>query len=238
MAKQTISLGTTANDGTGSSLRVGGDMINDNFTEVYAFQTELTTAKLNAAEVNYTDTYWNDLNINVGIFEFAGNADPVLVNWNVGGSGLTIKAYEFAVNDEIYFKIQVPHSIKLGSDLYCHLHWTPGTRGNEESGKIVGWKVQFLLANIGANFPATLYTVDLQDVCSGADHRHEITPDVLVELTEEINISAFIVGRIYRSDGGTDDTWSSSTSGQLPLLLGMDFHFEMDAPGSKDHLSK
>lgn len=35
MAKQTINLGTTADDGTGDSIRVGGDKINDNFTELY-----------------------------------------------------------------------------------------------------------------------------------------------------------------------------------------------------------
>ena len=35
MAKQSIDLGTTPNDGTGSNLRVGGDIINDNFNEVY-----------------------------------------------------------------------------------------------------------------------------------------------------------------------------------------------------------
>ena len=35
MAKQTINIGSTANDGTGSSLRVGGDLINDNFNEIY-----------------------------------------------------------------------------------------------------------------------------------------------------------------------------------------------------------
>jgi|PlaIllAssembly_1097288.scaffolds.fasta_scaffold00074_5 hypothetical protein len=37
MAKQTIFLGTTSNDGTGTTLRAGGDMINDNFDEVYSF---------------------------------------------------------------------------------------------------------------------------------------------------------------------------------------------------------
>jgi hypothetical protein len=35
MAKQTINIGTTANDGTGSSLRAGGDLVNDNFNEIY-----------------------------------------------------------------------------------------------------------------------------------------------------------------------------------------------------------
>jgi hypothetical protein len=36
MAKQTIGLGTEANDGTGDTLRVAGDKINDNFDELYA----------------------------------------------------------------------------------------------------------------------------------------------------------------------------------------------------------
>ena len=35
MAKQTINIGTTANDGTGTTIRAGGDLINDNFTEIY-----------------------------------------------------------------------------------------------------------------------------------------------------------------------------------------------------------
>lgn len=36
MTKQTISLGSAANDGTGDTLRQAGQKINDNFDEVYA----------------------------------------------------------------------------------------------------------------------------------------------------------------------------------------------------------
>ena len=35
MAKQSIDLGSTPNDGTGTNLRAGGDIINDNFNEIY-----------------------------------------------------------------------------------------------------------------------------------------------------------------------------------------------------------
>ena len=35
MAKQTINIGSSANDGTGTSIRDGGDLINDNFNEIY-----------------------------------------------------------------------------------------------------------------------------------------------------------------------------------------------------------
>jgi len=35
MAKQTINVGVTPNDGTGSTIRAGGQIINSNFTEIY-----------------------------------------------------------------------------------------------------------------------------------------------------------------------------------------------------------
>jgi len=35
MAKQTINIGSSADDGNGSTLRAGGDLINDNFNEIY-----------------------------------------------------------------------------------------------------------------------------------------------------------------------------------------------------------
>lgn len=49
MAQQTIFLGTNPNDGTGESLRGGGSMINSNFTELYALQSDT----INAGAVAY-----------------------------------------------------------------------------------------------------------------------------------------------------------------------------------------
>jgi hypothetical protein len=37
MSKQNLNLGTLANDGTGDDLRAGGDKLNSNFTELYAY---------------------------------------------------------------------------------------------------------------------------------------------------------------------------------------------------------
>jgi len=43
MAKQTINIGTTADDGTGSTIRAGGDIANDNFNEIYGKLGDGTT---------------------------------------------------------------------------------------------------------------------------------------------------------------------------------------------------
>ena len=48
MAKQTLNLGAIANDGTGSNLRAGGTIINDNFTELYTALGNGTTITLTA----------------------------------------------------------------------------------------------------------------------------------------------------------------------------------------------
>jgi len=37
MTKQTINVGTTANDNTGSPIRTGGQIVNSNFSELYTF---------------------------------------------------------------------------------------------------------------------------------------------------------------------------------------------------------
>ena len=48
MAYQSIGLGSSANDGTGDTLRAGGDKINDNFVELY------TLLGTGSAPVSYT----------------------------------------------------------------------------------------------------------------------------------------------------------------------------------------
>ena len=47
MARQTINIGTTANDGTGDPLRTAFDKINDNFVELYGADNNLNTLDAN-----------------------------------------------------------------------------------------------------------------------------------------------------------------------------------------------
>jgi hypothetical protein len=57
MAKQLIQLGTVPNDGTGDSLRDGGEKINDNFTELYDrtdYAVNATTTALSLSTLNST----------------------------------------------------------------------------------------------------------------------------------------------------------------------------------------
>jgi hypothetical protein len=179
---------------------------------------------------------WDDIRIVPGSFDRPGSADPAIVGLTPGGSGTTTFFFEFAKDDLASFYVQLPHSYKLGSDIKVHIHWTPGNRGNEENATTVGWKIDYSWASINSAF-GVMATLDLSDACDGTDWKHQMTPDVTITGTDK-GISSMLVCNVKRTDTGTDDTWAGTASGSLPLLLEVDFHFEMDSLGSFSSSSK
>ena len=70
MAKQTIFLGTIPNDNTGTDLRSGGNIIKDNFTELYTtYRNEATSITLTAADIKSVIRYTGATDITVTIPE-------------------------------------------------------------------------------------------------------------------------------------------------------------------------
>jgi hypothetical protein len=176
---------------------------------------------------------WDDLRINAGAFDRPGVSDPVPVVYYPAGGGLGVSLYEFKKNDWVSFTCQLPHGYKQGTDIKVHLHWTPGDRGNEENGNTVGWKIDYAWANVDGTFSA-MQTADLSDACDGTDHKHQMTPEVTIDgHTAAKHISSMLVCNLRRSDTGTDDTWASAASGQLPMILEVDFHYQIDTIGSR-----
>jgi len=53
-----------------------------------------------------------------------------------------------------------------------------------------------------------------------------------------MKISSMLICNIKRTDTGTDDTWASTTSWQLPFLLEVDFHYPISTLGSSDWYTK
>lgn len=177
---------------------------------------------------------YDDVRVTPAGFDRAGVKDPSLVSYTPTGSSIATYLYEFQVDDIAYFTVQMPHSYKVGEDIKVHVHWTPGLRGNEENGKFVGWKVDYTWANINGTFGA-MGTANLSDACDGTDDKHQMTPEATIDgHTVAKGISSMLLCNIKRTDTGTDDDWVGTASGELPLLLEIDFHFPMDTLGSRD----
>lgn len=181
-------------------------------------------------------TVWDDIRITLGSFDRPGSNDPVYVLYYPSGGAKAVYTVEFAKNDFASFTVQIPHKYKEGSDIYAHLHWTPGANGVAENGHNVGWKLDYSWANINGVFGA-VQTLYLTDACDGVNHKHLMTPDVVIS-GENKGISSMLLCNVFRSDTGTDDTWAATASGSLPLLLEVDFHFELDTMGSRERASK
>lgn len=195
--------------------------------------TDLTITTGAAKTLVLNTPVWDDLRVTPAGFDRAGIADPALVSYTPTGSSIATYLYEWQVDDIAYFTVQLPHSYKVGTDIAVHVHWTPGLRGNEESGNKVGWKVDYTWANIDGTFGA-MGTADLSDACDGTDDKHQMTPDVTIDgHTAAKGISSMLICNIKRTDTGTDDTWVGTASGQLPLILEIDFHFSCDTLGSR-----
>lgn len=206
-----------------------GDFVANSRCRIIGYKNQIITADINTA-------VWDDLRITPGSFDRPGGSDPSYVLYYPNGGGVGTYLTEWAKNNIASFTIQLPHSYNQGEDIYAHAHWTPGDRGNEESGNYVGWKIDYTWANINGNF-GDMGTLDLSDACDGTDHKHQMTPEVVISGSGK-NISSMLLCNIKRTDTGTDDTWSGTISGQLPLLLEVDFHIPLDSTGSSQRTSK
>ena len=206
-------------DGT---VRIG-DTANSDYSEIEADGTYVAHGDA---------TTWDDLRIIPGAFDFAGNADPTIRDWQPGGSGSTFKVFSFNQSDEAFFTCQIPHTYVEGSSIYPHVHWTPHTRGTTEGTATVAWKLDYSWANFSGVFGASA-TVDMTAACQSTNHQHLLTPEPEVVGTGK-TISSMLVCRLYRSTG---DTWAGSGVNS-PYLLEFDFHFQINTIGSRTVTSK
>jgi hypothetical protein len=192
----------------------------------------LAGVTIGAGGVQFSDTVWDDIRIVPSAFDFAGNADPANVATSIGN--MTFRLFEFAAADEAFCVIQMPHSYKRGTTLRPHVHWTPGTRGNEERGKTVAWKMQISAAHYGAVF-SNAETVDLTHTvpADALDGIHLITSSADFVPPASFGESGMLLIRIYRDTG---DTWAGTATGSLPLLLEVDIHHQIDKVGSANEI--
>jgi hypothetical protein len=180
------------------------------------------------------EVVWDDLRILPSSFDFPGVNDPTIIDYQPGGSGVTFKVYEFQKNDYALFSCQIPHGYKEGENIKCHIHWTPGTRGNEEINAVVAWRLDYSWTNIGATFPASS-NISMADTVTGTDHYHEISPDTAMTGIGK-HISSMLLCKISRETSG--DTWAGTASGSLPILLEVDFHIPISTIGSRTTTTK
>ena len=118
MAKQTINIGVIQNDGTGTPLRDAGDIINDNFNEIYTTLGDGTNLTSNYITASSSDTLTNktlgDTQIN-GDLTFYSDDGGTLAGTIANNFG-RLEFYNEEGTRFIYFE-NTQHNIQVGADL-------------------------------------------------------------------------------------------------------------------------
>ena len=111
MALQTLNIGTAANDGTGDNLRVGGDKINDNFSEIYTtFGNGSALSSLAVTAINNATA--NEI-LTVGATTTELDAEA---NLTFDGSTLTVTGNITVPNDGDIGSVGATDAIQISSD--------------------------------------------------------------------------------------------------------------------------
>lgn len=188
-------------------------------------------------------TVWDDVMVYPDATTRGGSVSPVwggalgvAFKKNAAGTsqGVFLWMFSASTEQELYFTVQIPHSYKVGTTLYPHVHWTTYT--GTPTGTNVVWGLEYSVIAIAGSFPTTTTltanaVISLIGTPSGTG-QHIITPLGTINGTG-LGISTIIICRLYRATGDANDTFANETG-----LLGMDFHYEKDTEGSRREFIK
>jgi len=180
-------------------------------------------------------TVFEDLLVPVTSTTRGGSNDPAFLVYKTNGAGSQgVFTYWFSSSSEqeLYFVVQMPHAWKEGSDIFPHVHWlvTSDLGANN-----VEWALEYTWVNIGNTFGNTsiisAYT-PIAPVLPVTANKHVLTE--LPPMTGAGNtISSMLLCRVFRKVSSPNDTYPSSAA-----LLQIDFHYEIDALGSRSEYAK
>jgi hypothetical protein len=152
-----------------------------------------------------------------------GSGASYFKNNGSGSQGVFLWMFDKDTEEELYFCTQIPHSYKIGTPLYPHVHWT--TKSGTPSGTNVVWGLEYTVVAIGGSFGSTtILTANslIAGITPSGTGQHLITP-----------LGTILVCRVFRAANNGSDTFDNETG-----FLGIDFHFQKDTEGSRSEYSK
>jgi hypothetical protein len=137
-----------------------------------------------------------------------------------------------AGGEYVYFTVQMPHTWKVGSNIYPHVHYVCPTTA---AGKEIVWKLTYTWANVNETIGATTTiatsgTVDADGNITADKHEISLFDPAGINATGK-TLSSVLICRLERD--ATD-----SYTGDDALLMQVDFHYEKDTEGSRTEFTK
>lgn len=174
---------------------------------------------------------WDDLRVTLDKGSSAATIDFIS-----GSSGPQIWFFKDNSSVEaMSFTVQLPHSWKVGTEIFPHLHWMPKSTGTGN----VEWNFEYTWVNYNSVTPEIFPAITTSTVVSTGPFiakTHLITPltvsNVGIDGTNK-TVSSILICRIWRKSDNTNDTYTADAG-----VLFVDFHYEMDTFGSRSEYTK
>lgn len=211
----------TATDVTADSLSVRAVDADTIDVEV------LKPDSLSTGAIYYNDTYYDDLRVPLTNTRInPANSEPDFENMGNGAF-----AWGFDANADsthaLHFMAQLSHRYKVGPNLIAHIHWSPPTTNTG----VVRWKLSYWLASIDGTMAGPYYFW-VNDAGDGTAYKHQLANFGTIN-GSTLGVSSMIIGRVARVGTAAADTYTGSAYGWE-----IDFHFEIDSPGTREEYTK
>lgn len=233
-------------DGTGTG-RVRAQTSGSEYIDIYhdgvrgRVDSSLGGIRLNDAvdfqgAVVYNDTFWEDLRVPLVSAKAGASNMPDFAQFaddGAGSAGVFVYAFDNAAEESLFFVAQLPHSYKGGTDIFPHVHWSPN--GTGAAGQFVKWGLEYTWANRqGVYGNTTIITTDASSAATATrsgdgtmlDHKHYESLFDAIDGTGK-TLSSILICRMFRDATDADDDYPNDAFG-----FELDFHFEIDTPGS------
>jgi hypothetical protein len=167
-------------------------------------RSSITTPQVNAGEMNYSDTYWDDSMV-PALAITGGATAPGLVAFN--GSAVT-KIYAFdgsGTPDDAQIGVQFSHRIKPGAVIHPHVHWCQVEAPSNAAYTNVVWKLSYSLAPVNGAFGTEAVVTGTNGI-STTNWFHQVTG--LTPITNSlVGISTILIGNITRASDEAADIY-------------------------------
>lgn len=178
----------------------------------------------------YQPPYWDDVRVPATTTTVGISNPPTFRKLSDNGAGsVGVYAWHFSptIREDLFFSAQMPHRYMEQTDIKPHIHWAPqmATAGD------VYWEMEYTIATVNAVFPNSTvdFVIDASDVVA---KKHQVASLTDISMTGNL-ISTMIHGRISRLGSHASDTYPDDA-----ILSEIDFHFKLDAPGSRQDFIK
>lgn len=201
-------------------------------------KTNIVVDDIETSGLNLSDTVWDDIRVPVLSTKTGGSKIPGLskfIDDGSGSQGILTYVFDDSIEEELYFAVQIPHSWKYGTDIHPHIHWSPTVSGS--AGQVVSWGLEYSLAEATSIFPNSIILFGNTPMPEETlvAKKHYITEFGIISMSGVTSVSSMILCRMFRdaTGSGAIDDYPSDAA-----VFEIDFHYEIDAMGSRSEYIK